>query len=524
MWRPIYLDYLLSRYEPFDKRVLGSLIAWIVLIFTSIWISLYYLPDDWVQITGNRNNLLKFFLLNPSMLIGLLLLFWFGFEWSFIPVFMSMFVVGFFSHLPFYWAILFGLSFVFGLTMYAIVYYSLSIDYSLRSVSSIIVFIVTSFVASTASSLGAFIWSLAHDLSAIETATLWNGWWAGSFLQSLFIVGPILFVISPSIERTKEKWFDLPEKEEISTKWVYSAVILITIVIAIFIYSGDYLAKQRLAEGLMNMQESSKEVILSSLSSFEIITWVSIWIIICVGSGAVFLIGSWNKELQKKVTERTSELSLTQGELEVSLDEKVVLLQEIHHRVKNNLAVVTALLDLQYMKTENETVRQLLSDSKSRVKSMAYVHETLYQTEKFSRIELKPYVQRLCKSVVSTYKTEPKEIDIRIYLDEIMLELDKAIPVGLMLNELIVNAYKHAFLNLDGGRIEIEMRKEDKKVKLKVRDNGVGIDSSHDILKGKTLCITLIKTLFRQLRADLSVHSEMGNTEFCITFDEKIVV
>jgi len=107
--------------------VLGSLLLWIICIFGSIWVSLNYLPQDWVLVSSDRNELMQFFLFNPAMVLGLLLLFWFGFEWAFVPVFMSMFIIGIFSHLEFYWAILFGLSFGFGLTIYAIVYYCVNI-------------------------------------------------------------------------------------------------------------------------------------------------------------------------------------------------------------------------------------------------------------------------------------------------------------------------------------------------------------------------------------------------------------
>jgi hypothetical protein len=155
MWRPIHLDHVLNSYSPFDIRVLGSLLVWIVLIFSAIWISLTYLPEDWVTLGGDRKGLTRFFLMNPSLLLGLVLLFWFGFEWSFIPVFLSMFIIGFFSYLPFYWAILFALSFVFNITIYALVYHCLSLRYDLRSLYSVVVFILTSFVASTAGSLGA---------------------------------------------------------------------------------------------------------------------------------------------------------------------------------------------------------------------------------------------------------------------------------------------------------------------------------------------------------------------------------
>lgn len=517
MWKPIHLDYILDTYSPFDPRVLGSLFLWIVSIFGSIWISLHYLPDDWIATNSDKNQLLKFFLLNPPMLLGIIMLFWFGFEWAFIPVFLSMFIIGVFSHLPFYWAILFGLSFVFGLGLFALVYQCITIRYDLNNLSSLVVFVITAFVASTASSLGSFIWSFAHDLSATDTAKLWNGWWTGSFLQTLVFVAPMLFLLSPTVERYKSKWFDPPVRKEVSIKWVYSAVILTTIVIGIFIYSGGYLAKQRIIEGFSNTAIQSQEMILKSISSFEIITWVSIWIIFCVGLSGIFLIGSWNTELQRKVDERTFKLQKAEEDLTLSLDEKVVLLKEIHHRVKNNLAVITALLDLQYMRSDDKQVRHILSDSKSRIKSMAFVHETLYQTDNFSKIEIRPYVRRICNSVVTTFSSKAKCIQVETEIDEVYVEMSKAVPLGLILNELIVNAYKHAFNLTHEGTIKINIVRHPQHLILAVMDDGDGIPKDQDIIKNKSLGITLIKTLSRQLNADFSYHSQPGNTAFIIT-------
>lgn len=514
MWRPLPLDKILSGYDPFDRRVTGSLLVWLVSIFGCIALSLYYLPPDWISMSGDRSRLLQFFILNPPLLLSLLLLMWLGFEWSFIPVFLSFFIIGVFSHLPFYWAILFALSFVFSLGIYALVYQCLDIRYDLRSLSSIAVFIFTSFVASTASSLGAFIWSFSHDLSALDTANLWNGWWTGSLLQAVFIAGPLLYLLSPAVEAFKDKHFEIPVRQKVSVRWVYSAVLITTVVIAVFIYASDYLAKNRMAEEIAGLEVISQSTVLSSIDSFEIITWVSIWIILCVGLGGIFLIGSWNKELQNKVDERTKALKDAESELQDSLEEKVVLLKEIHHRVKNNLAVVTALLDLQYMRAESEEIKHILSDAKSRVKSMAFVHETLYQTENFSRIDLERYLGRVCNSIETALKPSGSEIELNLETDGTELEMGKAIPLGLILNEVIVNAYKHAFPEMNKGNIRIRLFRENGSLYLNVQDDGVGLNNNVRLKSSKSLGVTLIKTLSRQLNAEVELKSDTGVTEF----------
>lgn len=515
MWRPIHLDFILNKYEPFDKRVLLTLIGWILLITGTIWFSLNSLPADWVNPNGNKNELLKIFIINPPMVLGLLILFWYGFEWSFIIVFLSMFIIGVFSSLDPFWAILFGLSFTFPLSIYAIVYHCFDLPYHLRSITSVVLFVGVSFVASTAGSLGTFIWSLEHNLNASQTIFMWNGWWSGSFLQTIFIIAPILYLFSPAIETWKEKIFEFPDKAEVSTKWIYSAVILITGVISIFIFSGNYLAKKKISEQISSLEDLTGRAILTSLESFGIITWVSIWIVFCVGIGAVFLISSWNTELKNKVIERTESLILAEEQLKESLLEKETLLNEIHHRVKNNLAVVIALLDLQYMQNEDEKIKLILSDAKARIKSMSYVHQTLYQTENFSKVDISFYLKKLCTSIQKSLKTPNKEIIIEFTSDEIKVPIEKAIPLGLLINEMLVNSYKHAFEGLTEGKIDIDLKQKEDEIFLSITDNGVGFSESDDERgSSSSLGMKLIKTLTRQLRAELDINSKPGRTRF----------
>lgn len=518
-WRPVNLDYILNTYQPFDKRVLVSVLVWIVIITSSIGISIQILPEDWINPLGEKSRLMDFFILNPAMLVGIVTLFWFGFEWSFIPVFLCMFIIGVFSNMNPFWAILFGMSFVFGLSIYAIVYHCIKIDYTLRSIKSVIIFIITSFIASTASSLGTFIWSLEHSISATETAAIWNSWWSGSFLQAVFLSGTLIFVFSPMVEKWKSQLFEIPEKREVSTKWVYSTVILITIVISVFIFSGDYLGKKRVSEEILHLESLTSSTITTALDSFEIITWVSIWIVFCVGFGAIFLISSWNKELKEKVVERTQSLNEAEQKLKVSLSEKTTLLNEIHHRVKNNLAVVIALLDLQCMRNKNPDIKKVLDEAKSRIKSMGFVHEILYKTEDFANVDFSEYLERLCKSLMSTLRSPDKEIEIIQSCDSLKLPIEKAIPLGLLINEVIVNSYKHAFKGLSGGLIELSLKKNGDFYCLNIKDNGVGFSNLEKPSETSgSLGMKLIKTLTKQLCGSLDLQSECDGTNFTLNF------
>jgi len=512
-WRPLPLDYVLGIKKPARAIVFVLVMLWVLIIIGSMWIAISNLPADWATGNSGDRQLLRLFVLNPPMLIGMVMLFWVGFDWAFIPVLLSMFVIGLFSGLHFIWAILFSLSFVFAISIYAITYQSVAFRYDLRSVSSLVVFIITSFVAATASSLGAFIWSFSNHFTAFEAAALWNGWWAGSFLQSVLIVGPVLFIFSPRIERLKDKSILVPERKDVSVTWVYGAILAITVIISIFIYSGYYLGKKQISEILLRAGQVSEETLLVSINSFSTITWVSIWVTLCVGVGAVLLLGSWNKALQIKVDEKTESLS-------ESLAEKSILLKEIHHRVKNNLAVITALLELQYLNATEDDVKHILSDSINRVKSMAFVHETLYNTENFSDVDLKSYVERLCESIQSVFNTDDKEIELNIITMGYNADMEKAIPIGLLLNELLVNAYKHAFVNRSSGKIQVELSAKDNILTLHVFDDGVGFSKDARVKDGREhLGMTIIDTLVDQLKATHEQRSEPGRTSFLFTMN-----
>lgn len=512
-WRPLPLDYVLGLKKPARVKVFVLILLWVLIIVGSMWLTMSNLPANWAAGKGGNRQLLQLFILNPPMLIGLVMLFWVGFDWAFIPVMLSMFVIGLFSGLHFMWAILFSLSFVFAISIYAITYQSVDFSYDLRRINSLVVFIITSFVAATASSLGAFIWSFSNNFTAFETATLWNGWWAGSFLQSVLIVGPILFIFSRKVEQLKDRNIVVPERKKTSLRWVYSSILAVTVMISVFIYSGHYLGKKQVSEILIRVGKISEETLLVSINSFSTITWVSIWVTLCVGGAAVLLLGSWNKELQIKVDEKTESLR-------ESLAEKSILLKEIHHRVKNNLAVITALLELQYLNATGKDVQHILSDSITRVKSMAFVHETLYNSESFSEVDLKNYVERLCDSIQSVFNTEDKEIELIVISTGYNADMEKAIPIGLLLNELLVNAYKHAFANRDKGKIQVELHAQDNILSLTVQDNGVGFTDNARVKDGREhLGMTIIDTLVNQLNATMKQHSVPGLTAFHFTMN-----
>ena len=201
-----------------------------------------------------------------------------------------------------------------------------------------------------------------------------------------------------------------------------------------------------------------------------------------------------------------------------SLREKEVLLGEIHHRVKNNLAVISGLLFLQAEKTETEAGRNLLQQSQGRINSMAIVHELLYENHNFSSIDPKKYIKQLITHISSNLSVRDKDITTDIQTDEMQLDMNIAIPCALIINELLTNAYKYAFEDKEEGTIRISIHRQEDNNVMKVADDGVGIPDSFMEGTGKEgLGMHLVRILTRQLQGELSIANKSG-TEITIIF------
>ena len=212
----------------------------------------------------------------------------------------------------------------------------------------------------------------------------------------------------------------------------------------------------------------------------------------------------------------------TQDQLKASLKEKEVLLKEIHHRVKNNLQIVSSLLQMQSRRTQDEDVALVLQDSQNRIASIALVHEKLYRSENLAKIDFAQYVPDLITHLFDSYNISSSRVRISYQVEDIALAIDTAIPCGLILNELVSNALKYAFPENSQGKIQIEFkRNSDDSLTLLVRDNGVGIPKSFDIETTTSLGLTLVLGLVDQIDGILDLNCDSG-TEFTITFSNKL--
>lgn len=209
-----------------------------------------------------------------------------------------------------------------------------------------------------------------------------------------------------------------------------------------------------------------------------------------------------------------------QQKIKESLREKEVLLAEIHHRVKNNLAVISGLLQMQIWEAENEYAASALRQSQLRVRSIALVHEKLYQSENLSYIEFDKYIRDLMQAVSNTYLSEDSNIEVKTELDNVFLNINQAIPCSLLLNELVVNAFKHAFSDQKTGTINVMMRASGNRILVQVKDNGKGFPEGE--VTSDSLGMSLIKTLSQQLSGHLELTSN-GGAEVTVTFEAEEV-
>jgi PAS domain S-box-containing protein len=203
--------------------------------------------------------------------------------------------------------------------------------------------------------------------------------------------------------------------------------------------------------------------------------------------------------------------------IEESLKEKEVLLKEIHHRVKNNLQIISSILNLQTSFVTDENTLAILQESRNRIRSMAIIHENLYRTEDFSSIQFNTYLKNLATSLVSSYSIEGA-VSLDMDLQEVDLVLDQAIPCGLLINELITNALKYAWdKQTDHRVISIALKQKKSIVILTISDNGIGLPDDFENIQTETLGLQLVATLAEQLEARLKVQNQNG-TKFEISF------
>jgi two-component sensor histidine kinase len=206
--------------------------------------------------------------------------------------------------------------------------------------------------------------------------------------------------------------------------------------------------------------------------------------------------------------------------LRASLQEKEVLLKEIHHRVKNNLQVISSLISLQAQRVEDPAIQDMFLESQHRIRSMALIHDKLYRSPDLARIDFAGYIESLAAHLVHSLQVDPSRVRLVLDIKDVVLDIHSAIPLGLIINELISNALKHAFPWNREGTVRVFLRPaEASRYRLVVSDDGVGFPAGLDLRKAETLGLQIVTMLAEQLDGTVSVNRE-GGTAFTVEFGE----
>ena len=291
-----------------------------------------------------------------------------------------------------------------------------------------------------------------------------------------------------------KNWFDnfLPEKARHETKKTFSVLV-----------SGD-----------IEPVEYYENVVLTRTGGERLIAWYNT----VLRDDKNNIMGTLSSGVD--ITEK----KLAIDKIKATLKEKELLLREVHHRVKNNMQVISSLLSLQTDQIRNSQYADIFNDTKNRIKTMSLVHEKLYMSEDLTSIDFNDFIRDLSGGLFSVYEASARRISLTIAAEDVFLKVDTAIPCSLVINELLSNSLKHAFPGGRKGEINVYLGKtmaEDKTIyDLVVSDNGVGIPDGIDIRKTKSLGLPLISTLVeRQLQGTLDLDRTKG-TKFHIRFSE----
>ncbi|MGK4567488.1 sensor histidine kinase [Flavobacterium sp. 3HN19-14] len=228
-----------------------------------------------------------------------------------------------------------------------------------------------------------------------------------------------------------------------------------------------------------------------------------------------------NQKQKAIINEQKNLVEKQHAQISLSLTEKETLLREIHHRVKNNLQIISSLLNIQAQGIQDENVLSSLQEGQSRVQAMSLIHQNLYQSQFINNVNIENYLKDLIQYLSDIFRESDKKIAISIEASGIEFDIDTAIPLGLIVNELVSNACKYAFENRQTGNINIKIEHiNDVDYKLCVSDDGKGLPEDFDAKNSTSLGLKLVKILSRQLRGVLSVTSANGLTVFSVQFKD----
>jgi two-component sensor histidine kinase/Tfp pilus assembly protein PilF len=272
--------------------------------------------------------------------------------------------------------------------------------------------------------------------------------------------------------------------------------------------------KQAQREKILQMNEETKKE-----RSIKYIVMIALLGVSVLGLG-VFTNLKKNQRQKVIIAEQKKTVEEQNAVIKQSLAEKETLLREIHHRVKNNLQIISSLLNIQSQHIVDENVLSSIQEGQSRVQAMSLIHQNLYQSEHLSNVDIENYLRELTAYLSEMFVGSQKSIQVEVEASKIQFDIDTAIPLGLIVNELVSNAYKYAFDKRDSGKIKIKIKAINAiDYELDVNDDGNGLPAGFDPKNSRSLGLKLVSILSRQLRGSMSFNSDQG-TSFTVRFKD----
>lgn len=497
------MEDVLRKYGFSNLKSNALIIGWVLLTAVSMLSLLFMIPESWVSANFEGGSIRSFFFFYPPLIIGGLLLFWLGFEWGFVPIFLSSFLLALSSSMGVIWALLFSVSFVFGLAIYALAYHCVDIGIELRSIKQVSFFVIVSLIAAMTGSLGSFVWSFSHGLTPIESFQIWNGWWTGTFFQSILIIGPALALFSPTVIYYRRKWFELQKPPKVTLYWVYGSISCVVAGVSLFIIGGNILGGQGIEFALTGVNLDVVNSVMLATESYHIIFWLSLGLVVLAGFSGIYLISNWNKSLQKEVDEKTELLLESDKELRRSLRSRDALLHALHGRVKSNLSIILAVFELQLNAAGDDSLKANIKHSKSRVRAISLIHEQMSSSGKLDRVNIKSYMTKLINRLEMDFNYQRKGSEINIIADEVVLRLEEAVSVCMILNEILTRFYevtdKHFALD---NKVELHVSADKMNYYIIMSDEGKLVHKMRRWYMTNDVGAKLIRALGKQLKGE----------------------
>ncbi len=290
--------------------------------------------------------------------------------------------------------------------------------------------------------------------------------------------------------------------------------------------------KKKLADSLVNIETQNllsakldKEKSMAEIAKKEkrqnLIWSILAGVILILAVTFLLIVNSIRKKSNKNLSIKNEEISQKSSALQLALEERNTLLKEIHHRVKNNLQTVSSLLSLQSHYLDDPSASKVLEESRNRLNSISLLHQKLYQNDNLPVVVLKDYIQELTGQIMETCSPMDKDITLKLFCDEVTCDIERAMPIGLIINELMTNAYKYAFNAVKEGMITISLKNiEQDKFLLSFSDNGNGLPKDYELKERKSMGLNLVSLLTRQMKGKLKIENENG-ARFLINFEMK---